>query len=316
MKKLMLMACLYAAGAHAEDSVFGSVRAQYESGPRQTSETAELRWQYSDLHGVFSARHPGALVVNELTLERPLGGGFVTAGKKVMSWDVGYAFRPLDVVQQEDRRVLNPGILEGVPMLAWEAFDAERAVTVVLSNPGKGKAEQPRDDESLALRVFRQSGATDEFAVLRLSQRNGIEGGVSFARVVNEGLELHASVLFQQRHETWNPYLRRWLPSEGGGKAMAGINWTSESKFSVLGEAWIDHSAQPGYQRNVLLRGAQNAGDFDVSTDVLWMPESHYRTTSAAMSWKSGPWLYSAGWRHYGGPAPHSNAVLTLLRAF
>ncbi|MES2130399.1 MAG: hypothetical protein V4463_24270 [Pseudomonadota bacterium] len=316
MKELICLACLCAAGAHAEDTVFGSVRAQYESGPGQVSETAELRWQFSDLHGVFSARHPGTLVVNELTIERPFGSGFVTAGKKVMSWDVGYAFRPLDVVQQEDRRALNPGILQGVPMLAWEAFDAERAITVVLSNPGKGKADQPRDDESLALRVFRQAGSTDQFAVLRLSQRNGIEGGVSFAHVVNDGLELHASALLQQRHETWSPYVRRWFPADGGGKAMAGVNWTAESKFSVLGEAWVDRSAAKGYQRNVLLRGAQNVGDFDVSADVLWMPESRKRVSSAAMSWKSGPWLYSASWRHYGGVAPSSNAVLTLLRAF
>ncbi|MES2260098.1 MAG: hypothetical protein V4724_16370 [Pseudomonadota bacterium] len=326
-----------ASAASAEDSIATLLRAQLETrdavwgGGTRSYEQAEWRWQaglplQNALRGVFTARHASdensRLHVNELSLERPLGAGFLSAGKKVVSWDVGYAFRPLDVVQQEDRRALNPATLEGVPMLEWEMFDASRAVTVVLSNPGRGRADQPRGDGSLALRLYRQQGTRDEYAVLRLSERNGIEGGVSFSHVVNEGLEVHGSVLFQQRHEQWMapralaPYWRRF---DGGGKALAGINWTGESKFSVLGEAWLDRTAPDSQQGNVLLRAAQNMDELDVSADVLWQPQNGSRIASVGVSWKPGPWLVSLSWRHYGGSAGtvlHSTGIATLQYAY
>lgn len=270
--------------------------------------------QHGMLRGVFTARQDsrdgGALRVNELSLERPLAGGFATVGKKVMGWDVGYAFRPLDVVQQEDRRALNPVTQEGVPMLAWEAFDASRAITVVWTNPGHGKGDQPKGDGALAVRLYRQAGATDQYAVLRASRRNGLEGGVSFSHVAGDELEWHGSVLLQQRHDEW--VLRRtappqWQRFDGGGKALAGFTWTTESKFSVLGEAWLDRTAGKGRQRNLLLRASQTAGDAEVAADVLWQPRqgaiAGSRVASVSATWKASPWLLSASLRHFSGAA-------------
>jgi hypothetical protein len=333
-------ACLQPVPAVAEDGATLNLRAQAESfATKQGRSTgtfghAELRWQYNApwqnaLRGVVTARRDSAdaarVTINELSLERPLAGGFVTAGKKVMSWDVGYAFRPLDVVQQEDRRALNPVTLEGVPMLAWEAFDADRALTVVLSNPGRSRGDQPRDDGSLAMRLYRQNGARDEYAVLRVSSRNGLESGLSFSQVAAAELELHASVLFQQRHDVWQtsrtapPHWQRSDGDNGGGKALAGFTWTNEAKFSVLGEAWLDRTAGTRKQRNILLRAAQNSGDFDVSADILWQPENGSKTASVAASWRPGPWLFSASLRRYGGvngATVRSAAVATVRYAF
>lgn len=333
-------ACLLSSPAAAEDSAALNLRAQAESfdtargRSTRTFGHAELRWQYnaswqSALRGVLTARQDSGggarMAVNELSLERPLAGGFLTAGKKVMSWDVGYAFRPLDVVQQEDRRALNPVTLEGIPMLAWEAFDADRALTVVLSNPGRSREGQPRDDGSLAVRLYRQDGARDEYAVLRASSRNGIEGGLSFSQVATPELELHGSVLLQQRHDVWRtsrgapPHWQRSAGNNGGGKALAGFTWTNEAKFSVLGEAWLDRTASALQQRNILLRAAQNSGDFDVSADILWQPENGSKTASVALSWKPGPWLFSASLRRYGGvngATVHSAAIATVQHAF
>lgn len=334
--------CACCGFAAAQDNATLNLRAQGESRNTASGESvrsfelAELRWQFNApwrnaLRGVFTARKDsgddGRLHVNELSLERPLDAGllpagFLTIGKKVMSWDVGYAFRPLDVVQQEDRRALNPVTLEGVPMVAWEAFDASRAVTVVWSNPGSGRKAQPRDDGSLAVRLFRQNGPRDEYAVLRLSERNGLEGGASFSQVATEELELHASVLFQQRHDEWlvsRNAAPRWQRHEGGGKALAGFTWTNARKFSILGEVWLDRSAGPAQERNVLLRAAQNDGDFDVFADVLWQPQNGSRTSSVGLSWKPGPWLLSASWRHYGGVAGtvvRDLGIVTLQYAF
>jgi hypothetical protein len=230
-----------------------------------------------------------------------------------MSWDVGYAFRPLDVVQREDRRALNPLALEGVPMLAWERFDADSATTVVWTNPGRGQAASASaqgDDEALAVRQYRQRGARDEYAVLRFSKRNGIEAGASFSQVASDGIELHASLLWQQR------------PAHGG-KALAGFTWTTESKFSVLGEAWTDRSAMPGQQHNRLLRAAQYFDDVEVSADVLWQPHSGYvpgsRIGTLSASWKTGPWLLSASYRRFEGTAgryARNLALASIQRGF
>lgn len=324
--------------AQAGNEAFGTVLGQFESyqatpgNPLGVADStrffqnAELRWQLDGpwqnaLRGTVTARHDRAdgssLLVNELSLERPLSGGFLTAGKKVMSWDVGYAFRPLDVVQQEDRRALNPTTLEGVPMLAWEAFDEDHALTMVLSNPGKGKADQPRGDEALAVRLYRHRGERDEYAVLRLSRRNGLETGASFSHVLNEGVELHGSALWQQKHDEW--LRQRWTPSGRGGKALAGFTWTTETQFSVLGEAWIDRSAVAGQERNLLLRAAQNWDTIDLSADVLWQPGNGGKVGTLSASWKHGPWLFAASWRHYSGTMgtlTRSLAVATVQHGF
>lgn len=295
LHRKLLYAALLAAmapGAALAGDLIANVRAQLGT---QSVQAGELRWQDGPLHSVLTAtRIDGGgthLRLNELSYDSALAGGFLSAGKKVMSWDVGYAFRPLDVVQREDRRALNPLALEGIPMLAWEHFDADSATTVVWANPGRGQAaSSQRDDEAIAIRQYWQRGARDEYAVLRLSQRNGIEAGASFSQVASDGIEVHASLLWQQRP----PH---------GGKALAGFTWTTESKFSVLAEAWTDRSAAPGQQRNWLLRAAQNIEDVELSADMLWQPETGSRVSTASASWKTGPWILSASYRHFGGLA-------------
>ncbi len=329
----------------AQESFSASVRGQLESrqaaggnpyGLHDSTRrvfAVDARGQFagplaSTVRTVVSARDESdgdsSAVLNELSLDRALGPGFATVGKKVLSWDVGYAFRPLDVVQQQDRRAINAPTLEGVPLLAWEVFDASRALTVVLSNPGRRKAEQPRDDGALALRLYHRNAdaARDEYAVLRLSDRNGIEGGLAFSQVEGEALEMHGSFLLQQRHDKWiSPMpgaaegglpaagtmrpvaLPHWQSFSGGGKAMAGMTWTTEGKFSVLAEAWLDRTGASLRQRNVLLRASQNWDDAELSADVLWMPEDGGRVTSLAFDWKRGSWSISASLRSFGGNA-------------
>lgn len=295
---LALLAAVAAPCVAQAGDLVGNVRVQLGS---QSLQAGELRWMDGPLRSVLTAtRVDGGglrLRLNELSYERALGSGFLSAGKKVMSWDVGYAFRPLDVVQREDRRALNPLALEGIPLLAWERFDADSATTIVWANPGQGRAasaSQQRDDEAIAIRHYRQRGARDEYLVLRASRRNGIEAGASFSQVADDGLELHASLLWQQR-------------AANGGKALAGFTWTTESKLSIIGEAWHDRGAMPGQRRNLMLRTAQYFDDVEISADLLWqarqgiMPASRIGTIAA--SWRSGPWTLSASYRRFGGLA-------------
>src|SRR5438445_2388540 len=72
---------------------------------------------------------------NELYASGDFGAWQMSAGKKVVGWDVGYGFRPNDVVQQEQRRTLLTLTQEGRPLLQLERFDAETASSLVWVNP-------------------------------------------------------------------------------------------------------------------------------------------------------------------------------------
>ena len=66
--------------------------------------------------------------------------GSILPGKRIVAWDVGYGFRPNDVVEQEVRRLLLASTAEGRPLLMAEHFDASTAWSFVLVNP-----TQPRE---------------------------------------------------------------------------------------------------------------------------------------------------------------------------
>jgi len=195
-------------------------------------------------------------VLNQLFYDTELLGAHLTAGKKVLSWDVGFGYRPLDVVQQEERRALAPFALEGVPLVALERFGAEDAWTLVYANPLRGRAPKARDDESGALRYFRRFGALDAHAMVRWSERTRLESGAAFTLVVGDALELHGSFLYQQRTERLvdalidrpagtlvasDPAVVR--VEHDGLAGLVGATLTPGWNLSILAEAWLDPRA-------------------------------------------------------------------------
>ncbi len=195
-------------------------------------------------------------VLNELFHDAEFWGTHLTVGKKVLSWDVGYGFRPLDVVQQEDRRAFLPFALEGVPLLALERFGEGSATALVYANPLRGKSPRARDEEALALRHYRRLGGLDLHLMTRWSRRSLGEGGLAAAWVPAEVLEFHASVRYQRRLErpgdarlqpggpiisTADP--ARSLVSGDAVSALAGLTLTPGWDLSFLLEGWIDPAA-------------------------------------------------------------------------
>ncbi|MCX7173219.1 MAG: hypothetical protein NT159_04690 [Proteobacteria bacterium] len=233
-------------------------------GKDRSREELEMRTDWNGVNLVATARSTAQqgvkpdkqLVINELYYDATLFGERFSLGKKILSWDVGFGFRPLDVIQQENRRSLYASTLEGVPYLSWEKFTADEAWMLVLANPGRGMAGEPRDDESLALKYFRRFGNTDAHALLRVSRRYSFEAGASFSSVADDGLEWHGSLLHQARYQkSLNTLtLNSGIPLSAsdpfvtqnfrhGRKALLGATLTGESGLSLLGEAWYDNSA-------------------------------------------------------------------------
>ena len=196
------------------------------------------------------------LIANEAYVDFGSGENRYSVGKKILSGDVGYAFRPIDVLQREARMQALPPPLEGVPAAIWERFSADSSWSLIYANPGHGRRGEAKDDEALALRGYRRWQGTDIHGVARISGRYGLEAGAAFSAVPDERLEVHGSFLAQRRGERQIPFaapistdtllapaaldsVALKLPK----KALAGMTWTVENGWSLLGEIWWDGNA-------------------------------------------------------------------------
>jgi hypothetical protein len=207
--------------------------------------------------GQEGAKPTGRFVANEAFVDFSLGGQRFSAGKKVLSGDVAYAFRPIDVLQRESRMQLMPPSLEGIPMLSWDNFSTDGAWSLVFANPGHQRRGEAREDGSLALKLYRRVATADFHGVLRNSTRYGLELGAATSWVPDDALELHASLLVQKRGERRLPLadnasVQDLLTADSAlvtetiaspRKALVGGTWTTAEGFSVLGELWWDGTA-------------------------------------------------------------------------
>lgn len=226
-----------------------------------------LAWHQRDEGGAGA----GGLRFNQLHLSAERGAWGFSAGKKVLGWDVGFGFRPNDVVQQETRRSLLARPLEGRPLLQADHFGADSATTLVWAQPQhlqRSAAASPGAEESaLALRHYRHSGAVDWHGFARLGRHTGASLGAALAWVAADSVSVHASLRQLQRHASWaglqdapagqaawaglpatpgslarqNPWQRQLAGP--ATQALLGMQWTGASRHSLLLEAWHDGTA-------------------------------------------------------------------------
>jgi hypothetical protein len=201
------------------------------------------------------SRPDNEAVLNQAAVDATVFDQHFGFGKKIFSWDVGFGFRPLDLIEQENRRAVYPTTLEGVPYVSWESFSADSSVLFLYANPGRGRSGDAFNEESLAVKAYARRGGADLYAIGRISRRFGVEMGAAFSDVVSETTEVHASLLYQQRYErrldrlaNSGQVLAATDPLETrrfahGGKALLGMTWSTAQGTSLIGEAWYDLSA-------------------------------------------------------------------------
>lgn len=254
--------------------------------------------------------------VNELHASADLGAWQLSAGKKVVGWDVGYGFRPNDVVQQETRRTLLANTPEGRPLLQLEHFGADDALSLVWVQPGRLNAGDdssrgPRES-ALALRGYQRLGALDAFGFARIGAHTGGSLGAALAWVATDELELHASLRVMQRHDGWvidpaagnhpmngNPWRQATLG--GSSQWLVGANWTGQLQQSVMVEYWHDGSTLADAEwarwsaRNAALPFAPGPAAWRAG-NLAWQA-TPFNSTSLRRSnlfirlaWQPGPW--------------------------
>ena len=252
------------------------------------------------------------------------GGGAswqFSAGKKIVGWDVGYGFRPNDVVAQEARRTLLATTSEGRPVLMAEHFDASTAWSFVLVNPTKPRERRGAEEPALAMRFYQRDGAADWHGFTRYGAHTGASVGGAAAWVASEAIELHASVRYLDKADTTaidatsversasglvavDPW--RGASVRGATQALAGGTWTNADQVSVLVEAWWDSTALSNAQwrewsgRNsqLALRVGSLAPGFAIAGNVAWQADAFNASTNlrrgnlfARLSWTHDKWL-------------------------
>ena len=201
--------------------------------------------------------------VNELYASGEALGWHVSAGKKIVAWDVGYGFRPNDFVAQELRRTLLATTTEGRPVLTAEHFDASTAWSFVLVNPTKPRAQRGAEEPAFAARVYQRDGAIDWHGFARYGAHTGASLGAAAAWVASDALELHGSVRWLNAADTTaidagaikasatglvrsNPWVDASVRHVA--QALVGGTWTNADQLSVLAEAWWDGTAPSNVQ--------------------------------------------------------------------
>ena len=252
---------------------------------------------------------------NELVATHDAGAWQFSAGKKIVAWDVGYAFRPNDVVQQEERRSPVTTLDEGRPVLMAEHFDADTAWSWVWVNPTKPAAQTGAQEPALAARVYQHQGSVDWHGFARLGAHTGGSAGAAVAWVASEAVELHASARWLERADSLaiSPTATGLVQTDPWQttnlahpvQALVGGTWTAESQLSVLAEAWWDGTALSDSQwtawgtRNALLARLPTLGApaSAAAGNLAWQSDAFNASSSlrrrnfyVRMSWDVDAW--------------------------
>lgn len=289
-------------------------RATQRLGPAALTAELFVAQQRSE-HGAVS----GVGRVDELYAALDRDAWQLSAGKKVVGWDVGYGFRPNDVVQQERRRTLLPERLEGRAVVEAEHFSADEAWTLVAVQAQRWSdspdSTRGADESAIAARAYRRFGSTDAFAFARWGRHTGWSLGAAAAWVVGDSLELHATARALHAHDGWtisegagsapqtaNAWSRATMP--GGTQWLLGSSWTGEAQQGVLVELWHDGTTLSDRQwddwlaRNRALAGsaapaAARAGNLAWQATPLDSPNLRRDNVYVRLSWQPNPWLFA-----------------------
>ncbi|HEU4843170.1 MAG TPA: hypothetical protein VFT05_02800 [Burkholderiaceae bacterium] len=256
--------------------------------------------------------------LNELSASGSALGWYYTAGRKIVSWDVGWGFRPNDLIQQEARLVLTDATLQGRPLLMVEKFDDDAAWSLVAVNPARSARSVGGDEPALAARYFRHVGAFDLHGFGRWGARTHGSIGAALSWVASENTELHASWNGAQALDTLcvepvqglvGATPARDCTTGRAQRILLGSTWSSADNLTVVTEWWWDGGApaeqrwRDWYRRNrSLSQLAAHVGPADrlpLAANLAWQSDAllqtnlHRSNVLASFNWADEKYAFS-----------------------
>lgn len=194
--------------------------------------------------------------LNELYADFSVANLDFSIGKKVVGSGIGYGFRPLDLIQGEDRRTLLTMRLEGAPLLQAEYIDADSSLSLTWYNRlDVDEGGIRRNDNQALLRYYRLWGELEGELLMHWHEQLGEAYGAGFTWVGTRALAMRGALLWQprlwRRHHTLlddgtvlatvDPW--QTVEVNEDGRALLGMTWSTESGYTLLLEVWHDGSA-------------------------------------------------------------------------
>lgn len=271
--------------------------------------TATLHTEKSDSN---STRNTGWL--NEFYGNLDQGAWQLSAGKKIIAWDVGYGFRPNDVIQQEKRRSLISQTAIGKPLASLDFFTADQALSLVWVNPAQNDAINNIEEQAIAARWYQRSGNVDWHGFARYGKHTQTSLGAAFSWVASDAVELHGSLRVQQKaailQQTAFTGLARsapwqWEMQNQVSQLLLGANLTTEDQHSFFVEYWYDGGARSQsdwrqwltQNQQLLSMGQQAAWRLAAAANLAWQNNAFNASSNlrrqnlfARWSWQRDAW--------------------------
>jgi hypothetical protein len=196
------------------------------------------------------------LELNELFYETSWGDWEISLGKKRLGWGVGYGFRPLDLLQQEPRRTVQPPLLNGIPSLILEKFSDTSSLSLIYANDIQWQGLDIIDTRHAgALRWYQSLEQWDLLAITYLGESGELAMGGGFSRVLGEAWKIHTEWVYRRDYAQWHNALLdsgemiaasdpMYQQSQRGAmQSVVGLNWTNASGLNLLVEYGYDGTA-------------------------------------------------------------------------
>jgi len=248
---------------------------QWQSQPaaNQQIQLAITLWR-TDPQQPASATSDQQLEFSEAYWSIDTGNWSFSAGKRKRDFDVNYGLRPLDLFSPTDTLALYTVVAPGVWQAAADWFGADNAWTLLCNQtePGFRRYGQLLPASTgCGARYYQQAGDLEWQALAHYDADIGWRFGASQVWVLNDGLALQGSLLWQQHYWTnqWiNWPTSQWpagfspdrpladaVQQQGAWQLSTGLNYTDTAGWNLLleynydGQASADNDWQHLQQR-------------------------------------------------------------------
>lgn len=255
--------------------------------------------------------------LNEAYTSHEIGAWQLSLGRKIMSWDVAYGFRPNDIVQQEQRRSLYSSTLTGKDLVSAEYFNARQSLALVSWRQAGNNTEAA--NQVYAMRAYQRLAEADWYGFARYSATQNWSLGTAFSWVANEALELHGSYRYYQQRPGLREHSKNlinlstpWQVENlhSHSQVLIGATYTTPEQHSLYFEYWYDglalsSAAWNNWQtrQNQLLQAYQQKtiSAAQLAPQLAWQSQAlsvaenlRQHTVFLRWSWQQEAWQYAA----------------------